>query len=75
LENESKELNERTQMIVEVDGIEEIRNIDRFERPVVLDTANDSPMFWINHPVLQENEMALRAFPDKVIIIKKWSKP
>jgi hypothetical protein len=64
-----QQVDERTQMIVEVDGAEEIRNIDYFERPITLHT--DAP-FLIKHPVLQENEMVLRAFPDKVIIVKKW---
>jgi hypothetical protein len=60
-------MDERTQMIVEVDGVEEIRDIDHVERPYAI--HGDMPL-WIKHPVLQNNEVVLRAFPDKVMIVK-----
>ena len=61
-------MDERTEMIVEVNGVEEIRKIDHVEVPF------DCRAFGahIKHPVLKENEKVMRAFPDKVIIIQKY---
>ena len=61
-------MDERTEMIVEVDGVDEVRKIDHIDLPYPL-------THWqlgIKQPVLNENEMVVRALPDKVIIIKKW---
>jgi hypothetical protein len=61
-------MDERTEMIVEVNGVEEIRKIDRIEVPYPFDYMS----FGIKCPVLKENEEAMRALPDKVIIIQKY---
>ena len=41
-------MDHRTQMVVEVDGIEEVRNIDYLERP---DALNGPTPLWIKQPV------------------------
>ena len=63
-------LDERTEMIVEVDGIEEIRRIASIYRPSRL--GDMSGPYVIKVPMLREGEEIVEVLSDKVIICRKW---
>jgi hypothetical protein len=58
------------EMVVEIDGKSVTRLIDHYEIPSEISNV-DVPL-WIKVPVLHEGESIIRAFPDKVIITRRF---